>query len=351
MNGKKEFSASCPVPVSNYAEVVLAHGGGGALTRQLVEGTIVPALSNPILDALNDSAVLDLNGLRLAFTTDSYVVHPCFFPGGDIGSLAVSGTINDLVMCGARPLYISLSLILEEGFPMDDLRRIICSVQKQADAAGVSVVTGDTKVVDNGSGDGIYINTSGIGVVDSAIVISPLRVRPGDSVIVSGDIGRHGIAVMSAREGLELERPIESDVAALDRPIKALIEGGVDVHCLRDPTRGGLATSLVEIAEQAGVEVNIDEARVPISDEVRGVCEILGFDPFYVACEGRFVAFVPKSEQERVLEIIRRESHSSNASIIGTVREARSGIVTCNTVIGGTRVLDMLSGEQLPRIC
>ncbi|PCJ66974.1 MAG: hydrogenase expression/formation protein HypE [Candidatus Hydrogenedentota bacterium] len=351
MNDKGDFSLNCPVPISDYAEIILAHGGGGALTRQLIESTFLPAFSNPILDALHDSAILDLNGVKLAFTTDSYVVRPCFFPGGDIGSLAVSGTVNDLVMCGAKPLYLTLAFILEEGFSMRDLRRIVESIKVQADRAGVKLVTGDTKVVDKGSGDGIYINTSGIGIIEGSNVISPQRVRPGDSVIISGDVGRHGIAVMAMRESLELEKPIQSDVASLDRPVLSLVEAGVDVHCLRDPTRGGLATTLIEIAEQANVEVCIEETSVPVSDEVRGVCEILGFDPLYIACEGRFVAFVPEDEKERTLDILRRDPLCSQARVIGTVCEAKSGIVTCKTSIGGTRVLDMLSGEQLPRIC
>ena len=351
MTRNDDFVSSCPISVSDYPEIVLAHGGGGALTHRLIEKMILPAFANPILEARHDGAVLELGGTRLAFTTDSYVVRPCFFPGGDIGTLAVNGTVNDLAMCGARSLYLSVGFILEEGLPMDDLWRVISSMKEAADRAGVKLVTGDTKVVDKGSGDGIFVNTTGIGIIECESPIAPSAVRPGDVVILSGDIGRHGMAVMSAREGLEFESPIESDTAALCGPVLSLIEAGIDVHCLRDPTRGGLATALVEIAEAARVGVNIDEAAVPVSDEVRGACEILGFDPLYVANEGRFIAFVPAAEQDRALAILRADSLCRDACAIGTVSEGESGIVTSKTMIGGRRALDMLSGEQLPRIC
>jgi hydrogenase expression/formation protein HypE len=351
MTDDDEFGASCPVPVSDYPEIVLAHGDGGALTHQLIEQIMLPAFSNPLLDARHDGAVVEINGTRLAFTTDSYVVRPCFFPGGDIGTLAVNGTVNDLAMCGARPLYLSAALILEEGFPMADLQKVVASMQAAAAEAGVTFVTGDTKVVDKGSGDGIFVNTAGIGVLETAARIGPDAVRPGDVVILSGDIGRHGMAVMSAREGLEFEHPIESDTAALHAAVLSLIEAGIDVHCLRDPTRGGLATSLVEIAEAAGVEVNIDEAAVPVSEKVRGACEILGFDPLYVANEGRFIAFVPATQQKSALQILTAIASCRDACVIGTVSAAASGIVTSKTAIGGQRVLDMLTGAQLPRIC
>jgi hydrogenase expression/formation protein HypE len=346
-----DFAASCPIPVSTYPEITLAHGGGGTLTHQLIEQIILPAFDNPILGARHDGAVIDVNNTRLAFSTDSYVVQPYFFPTSDIGALAVNGTVNDLTMCGARPLYLSAALIIEEGFPMADLWRVVSSMKEAASHAGVKLVTGDTKVVDRGSGDGIFVNTTGIGVIESDLNISPSAVRPGDVVILSGDIGRHGMAVMSVREGLEFESPIESDTAALFRPVMSLIDAGIDIHCLRDPTRGGLATTLVEISEAARVEINIDEAAVPISEEVRGACEILGFDPFYVANEGRFIAFVPAAEQDRALEILTLDPLCQGACVIGTVSEAESGIVTSKTPIGGQRVLDMLSGEQLPRIC
>lgn len=351
MSNSDEFAASCPLPLSDYPEIVMAHGGGGALTQRLFEDMFRPAFANPLLDTRHDGAVFEFGGAKLAFTTDSYVVRPHVFPGGDIGRLAVSGTVNDLLMCGARPMFISLGLIIEEGFSMHELRQVVESIRAEADAANVTIVTGDTKVVDKGCGDGIFINTSGIGIIDQHAKLFPRRVRPGDAIILSGDIGRHGVAVMAAREVLDLETPVESDVASLVRPVQALIDAGVDLHCLRDPTRGGLATALVEIAETAGVEIHIDETAVPVTDGVRGVCEILGLDPFYVANEGRFIAFVPESNAMHALDIIRRDPLCASSCIIGTVRPAEHGIVTCTTSIGGTRVIDMLSGEQLPRIC
>jgi hydrogenase expression/formation protein HypE len=351
MSSSDDLTPNCPVPVPDHPEIVLAHGGGGALTHQLIETIFIPAFANPILEARHDGAVFELGSSRLAFTTDSYVVRPWCFPGGDIGALAVTGTVNDLAMCGARPLYLSVGLILEEGFAMSALRRVVASMKDAAASAGVMLVTGDTKVVDNGSGDGIFVNTSGIGIIEGDTAVSPGHVRPGDVVLLSGDVGRHGMAVMAAREGLEFETPIESDMAALCRPVLALLEARVEVHCLRDLTRGGLATALVEIAAAAGVGVSIDETAVPVSDEVRGACEILGFDPLYVANEGRFAAIVPAAEQERALEILRADTLCRNACAIGTVSESEPGIVTSRTVIGGRRVLDMLSGEQLPRIC
>jgi len=351
MTTEKGSEFSCPLPLSDYPEIVMAHGGGGALTQRLFEEIFQPAFSNPFLNARHDGAVVELSGNRLAFTTDSYVVRPHTFPGGDIGRLAVSGTVNDLLMCGAQPMFISLGLIIEEGFPVASLRTVIDSIRAEAKDANVSVITGDTKVVDKGKGDGIFINTSGIGVLDANTDIAPQRVRPGDAVILSGDIGRHGVAVMAAREMLDLGESIESDVASLGGPVRALFEGSISIHCLRDPTRGGLATALVEIADSAGVEISIDETAIPVSERVRGVCEILGLDPLYVANEGRFVAFVPEPQADEAIDILRRDPLSATACIIGTVKESEPGIVTCTTSIGGTRVIDMLSGEQLPRIC
>ncbi len=351
MTRDDDFAPSCPVPISDYPEIVLAHGGGGLLTHQLIEQIFLPAFANPILGLRHDGAAVEVGGARLAFTTDTYVVRPWSFPGGDIGALAINGTVNDLAMCGARPLYLSAGLILEEGFGMSDLRRVVSSMKDAAAQADVKLVTGDTKVVDKGCGDGIFINTSGIGIIECDSPIAPSSVRPGDAVILSGDIGRHGMAVMAAREGLEFESPIESDTASLCGPALSLIEAGVDVHCLRDPTRGGLATCLVEIAQAADVAVNIDEMAVPVSEEVRGACEILGFDPLYVANEGRFIAFVPAAEQDRALDILRVNALCRDACAIGTATEGESAIVTATTSIGGQRVLDMLSGEQLPRIC
>jgi len=351
MTDGEDFALSCPIPISDYPEIVLAHGGGGALTHRLIEKMFLPAFANPIIEARHDGAVVSVGGSRLAFTTDSYVVQPCFFPGGDIGLLAVNGTINDLAMCGARPLYLSVALILEEGFAMADLWRVVSSMKDAARQAGVDLVTGDTKVVDKGSGDGIFINTSGIGLIEGDFTISPSNVHPGDAVIVSGDIGRHGMAVMAAREGLEFENPIESDTAALCAPVLSLLEAGIEVHCLRDPTRGGLATSLIEIAQVASLGVHIDEAAIPVSDEVRGACEILGLDPLYVANEGRFIAFVPAECRERALEVLRANPLCKGSCTIGTVSAGDAGMVVSKTLIGGRRVLDMLSGDQLPRIC
>ncbi len=351
MTEPPDFGASCPVPQSTYAQILLAHGGGGRLMHQLIEQTIVPAFRNPVLDVRHDSAVLDMGGARLAFTTDSYVVRPLFFPGGDIGTLAVNGTVNDLAMAGARPLYLSASFVLEEGLPVETLQRILASMKRAADAAEVQIVTGDTKVVDRGKGDGIFITTAGVGRIEHALAITPTSVHPGDAVLLSGDLGRHGMAIMAVREGLEFETTIESDCAPLAGVVADLISAGIAVHCLRDLTRGGLASALIEIAEAAGVEVHIREAAVPVGEEVRGACEILGFDPLYVANEGRFVCFTPEPDAERALRILRAHPLGKEASIIGAVTEKASGRVTLESRIGATRIVDMLSGEQLPRIC
>jgi hydrogenase expression/formation protein HypE len=295
--------------------------------------------------------VLTVPGTRLAFTTDSYVVQPLFFPGGDIGTLAINGTVNDLAMCGARPAYLSAGLIIEEGLPLDFLERILASMQRSAQAAGVQVVTGDTKVVDKGKGDGIFINTAGVGVIEHGQDVCPANVRPGDAILLSGDVGRHGIAIMATREGLEFETAIESDCAPVAAPVLALLEAGVDVHCLRDLTRGGLATSLIEIAETAAMHFAIEEEAVAVREEVVGACEILGFDPLYLANEGRFVAFVPEPQAGRALEIMRQHEVSGSATRIGQVAQSPAQMVTLKTRLGTERVLDMLSGEQLPRIC
>lgn len=351
VRGPEALGAICPAPISGHREVQLAHGGGGRLTNQLIESLFVEAFDNPALAARHDGARLTLGSATVAFSTDSYVVRPLFFPGSDIGALAVNGTVNDLAMCGARPLYLSCGFIIEEGLPMDTLQRVVASMQRAARAAGVAVVTGDTKVVDRGKGDGLYVNTAGVGVVEHAGVIAPGSVRPGDVVLVSGDLGRHGMAVMAAREGLEFESTIESDCAPVAGPVLALLDAGVDVHCLRDLTRGGLASAVVEIATAAGVHVDLDEAAIPVRDDVRGACEVLGFDPCYVANEGRFIAFVARADAERALQILRGHDVSSAAVAIGDVRTADAGIVTIRSAIGVKRVLDMLSGEQLPRIC
>jgi hydrogenase expression/formation protein HypE len=342
---------SCPVPVSRHEHVLLGHGGGGQMTQQLLEHIFLPAFANAALDARHDGAALSMGGIRLAFSTDSYVVRPMFFHGGNIGTLAVNGTVNDLAMCGARPQFLSAGFIIEEGLPMETLRDVVMSMQAAAAAAGVQLVTGDTKVVDRGKGDGLYVNTAGIGVIESAAAIAPSSVRPGDVIVLSGDIGRHGMAVMAAREGLAFESEIESDCAPVAAPVLSLIEAGVDVHCLRDLTRGGLASALVEIAETSGLHLGIDDMAIPVREDVRGACEILGLDPLYVANEGRFVAFVPAAEAEFALEVLRAHDVSAGAVVIGKVTERPNGLVTLKSTIGATRIVDRLSGEQLPRIC
>lgn len=332
------------------ANILLAHGGGGRLTQQLLETIFYPAFANQTLDTRHDGAVLNLDGKRLAFTTDSFVVHPLVFPGGTIGDLAVNGAVNDLAMCGARPLYLSAGFILEEGLLVETLRHIVNTMGEAARRAGVTLVTGDTKVVDKGKGDGIFINTSGIGVVESAGDIGPAAVQAGDAVLISGDVGAHGVAILSVREGLEFEGAIASDTAPLWEPVDALLRAGVDIHCLRDLTRGGLATALNEIAGARRVTIRVDEASVPVEETVQGACEILGLDPLYVANEGRFVAFVPATQADVALAQLRRFPVGARAMRIGRVEVGRS-MVTLRTRIGGNRVLDLLSGEQLPRIC
>jgi len=341
-----EFTLACPVPITDYPNVLLGHGSGGRLMHNLLESMIVPAFSNPALEARGDGATLWLGGNHLAFTTDSYVVQPLFFPGGDIGTLAVNGTVNDLAMCGARPLYLSAGFILEEGLPMETLWQVVQSMQAAAREAGVSIVTGDTKVVDRGKGDGIFINTAGVGLIQHDIALGPTSVRPGDVVLLNGDIGRHGMAIMAAREGLQFESAIESDCAPLARPVMSLLDAGIHVRCLRDLTRGGLATSLVEIATSANLHIHIRENDIPVREDVRGACEILGLDPMYVANEGRFVAFVAPEDAPHALELL-----GDGAVVIGVVRDDRPGLVTLESAIGASRIVDMLSGEQLPRIC
>jgi hydrogenase expression/formation protein HypE len=342
---------SCPLPISDYPQIVLAHGGGGSLTAQLIDKMFGPAFSNPLLDARHDGAVFESNGGRLAFTTDSHVVTPIFFPGGDIGSLAVNGTVNDLAMCGARPLHLSAGFILEEGFPMEALWRIVQSMRRAADVSQVQIVTGDTKVVDRGKGDGVFITTSGVGVIEHGLTIAPSEIRPGDAVILSGDVGRHGVAIMTARESLAFETTVDSDCASLATPTLSLLEAGVEVHCLRDLTRGGLATAVVEIAETSGLRIDLEETTIPVHDGVRGACEILGLDPLYMANEGRLVAIVRAEDSARTVEILRSHPVEQQASVIGTVAEGDRGLVTLRTGLGTSRIVTMLSGEQLPRIC
>jgi hydrogenase expression/formation protein HypE len=348
-----DFSgAACPIPIREYPNVLMAHGGGGRLTQMLIERFFLGEFRNPALEVLHDGALLEIEGARLAFSTDSYVIRPLFFPGGDIGSLAVHGTVNDLAMCGARPAAISAGFILEEGLPMEDLWRITRSMREAAGQVEVPIVTGDTKVVDRGKGDGVFINTAGIGVVPAGVEVSPRRARPGDVVLVSGSIAVHGIAIMSVREGLEFDTTLESDSASLAAMVRGILEAGSDaVHVLRDPTRGGVASALNEIAAQAGVGVVIDERSLPIREEVRGACEILGLDPLYVANEGKCLAIVDRDSVDRVLEAMRRDPLGSEATVVGEVVEDHPGKVYLRSTIGGTRIVDMLSGEQLPRIC
>jgi len=319
--------------------------------HELLEGLLLPSFQNDLLLERHDGATLTIAGTRLAFTTDSYVVKPLFFPGGDIGTLAINGTVNDLAMCGARPLYLSSAFILEEGFPMESLRRVVESMRIAAVEANVQLVTGDTKVVDKGKGDGIFVNTAGIGAVEHGLTIAPSSVRPGDVILLSGDLGRHGVAIMAMREGLQFESTIESDCGSLWEPVAALLAAGIEIHCLRDLTRGGLSSALIEIAEAAQVGISIDEISIPVREDVIGACEILGLDPLYLANEGRFIAFVPEHATTSALEILNRVAVSSGAVKIGQVLENPAGLVTMKSRLGTERILDMLSGEQLPRIC
>ncbi len=350
MSALSNFSLSCPIPIQRYPQVLLAHGGGGKLMHQLIEQLFLPVFGRS--EVCHDATVLKLEGDRLAFTTDSYVVNPLIFPGGDIGSMAVYGTVNDLAMAGARPLYLSVGFILEEGLPMTTLWHVVQSMQLAAQKTGVRIVTGDTKVVERGKGDGIFINTSGVGRVESEQEISPRQVQPGDAILINGDLGRHGMAIMAMREGLSFETTIESDSAPVATTVLRLLAEGVRVHCLRDLTRGGLASALNEIALSAGVTLNIDESLIPVTEEVRGACEILGFDPLYVANEGRFVAFVPQSDVELALGILQAEMGGWLIGVVGDRPISNSpSLVTVKSKIGSSRILDWLSGEQLPRIC
>jgi hydrogenase expression/formation protein HypE len=342
---------SCPLPRSNYKEIVLAHGSGGKLSQRLMQEVVLPQFRNDLLEPLHDGALFSVGDARLAFSTDSYVVSPIFFPGGDIGKLAVHGTVNDLSMCGAKPLHLSVGFILEEGLPMEDFRRIVASMREAAGSAGVKLVTGDTKVVDRGKADKIFINTSGIGVVEKGVNIDPKRAKPGDKILLSGAIATHGIAIMSVREGLEFESEIASDTAPLNGLVQAMLETKKDIHVLRDPTRGGVTSALTEIAQAAGVGMNLQEACIPIDEAVKGACEILGLDPLYVANEGKLLAVVPGDAADAVLTAMRAHPLGRDAAVIGEVTADHAGFVMMKTRIGGSRVVDMLSGEQLPRIC
>jgi hydrogenase expression/formation protein HypE len=342
---------SCPAPLPHADIVQLAHGGGGMMTARLIETLFAPAFRNPHLEPLGDGAVVTVGQERLAFSTDTFVVKPVFFPGGDIGSLAVHGTVNDLAMCGAEPLFLSAGFVLEEGFAMRDLERIVASMASACAGLGVSLVTGDTKVVDRGKGDGVYVNTSGLGRVRDGVEVGPARARPGDAVLVSGPVGDHGIAVMAAREGIDFETALLSDSAPVVAPVRALLDAVPGTRVLRDPTRGGLATALAEIAISAGVGIRLEEAEIPVREEVRGACELLGFDPLYVACEGRFLAIVPGERAEEAREAVRSAPGGEGACRIGAVVADDPGRVVLRTRIGSHRLLERLSGEQLPRIC
>lgn len=340
----------CPLPLDHQDSVQMAHGGGGRKMQRLIQDEFLAAFSGEG-HTPHDAAVLDLPPGRLAFTTDSFVVHPLEFPGGDIGKLAVYGTSNDLAMAGARPHSLSCAFILEEGMPMELLRRIVASMKAAADEVGVRIVTGDTKVVDRGKGDGLYINTAGVGVVPEGLSVHPTQVQPGDRLLVSGDLGRHGVAVLSVREGLAFEEPVESDCGDLSHLVRALVEADCVPHCLRDLTRGGLASALNEIAGERGVDIQVEETSVPVSESVRGACEVLGLDPLYVANEGRLVAILPEADAERALEIFRELPGGEGAALVGTVLAEGRGRVHLQGAFGTSRLLDLLSGEQLPRIC
>lgn len=342
---------TCPLPLRDYPAIVMGHGGGGTLSAELVEHIFKPAFSNAALDRMSDSAVVHVPAGRLAYSTDSFVVRPLFFPGGSIGAIAVHGTVNDLAMSGATPLHLSAGFILEEGFPMAALGQIVADMAAAARAAGVTIVTGDTKVVERGRGDGVYINTSGIGVIADGVHVAPQRARPGDAILLSGTLGDHGMAIMSVREGLEFETTIESDCASLHTMVAALLAAVPDVHVLRDPTRGGLASALNEIAGEAKVGMVVREDAVPVKPQVRSACELLGLDPYFVANEGKLVAIVPGDSATSALAAMRAHPLGRDAAIIGEVTDAHPGMLIGRTGIGASRVITMQIGEQLPRIC
>jgi len=343
---------SCPLPLAGYPTIVMGHGGGGKLGNELVENLFLPAFRNPELENLGDAAVLDLGGSRLAMSTDSFVVQPLFFPGGSIGELAVNGTVNDLAVSGAEPKFLSASFILEEGFPLNQLAAIVQNMAAAAATAGVKIVTGDTKVVERGHGDGCYINTAGIGVLRPGIVVGPHRAQAGDAILVSGTVGDHGMAIMSVREGLEFESQIRSDCAALNGLIAEVLEAvGGAVHAMRDPTRGGLASTLNEIAQNSGVGMAIDEASLPVRPEVHSACELLGLDPVYVANEGKVVFFVAPEAADQVLAVLRAHPLGCDAAKIGRVTAEHPRMLVARTAMGSNRVIAIQIGEQLPRIC
>ena len=352
MNKKElNFNATCPIPITEYDKVMLAHGGGGSLSNKLIEKMFFSEFNNEYLNKMHDGAVFQTQKGRMAFSTDSFVIQPLFFPGGNIGELAVYGTVNDIACCGAVPQYLSLGFIIEEGLPMDDLWKIVQSIKFAADKAGVQIVTGDTKVVEKGKGDKIFINTSGVGVVKEGVNISPENCKPGDKIIVSGTVADHGISIMSLRAGLEFETEIESDTAPLNHMIQEILDVSDNISVLRDPTRGGLASTLNEIASSSKKGIMLYEDKIPLREDVKGVCEMLGLDPLYVANEGKLIVFVAENDAEKVLKTMRQNEYGKNAAIIGEVQETEDKIVKLKTSIGTTRIVDMISGEQLPRIC
>ncbi len=342
---------NCPIPISEYPVITMAHGSGGRLSHQLIDKMFVPTFDSAELSAGHDGAVFPAGSGYLAFTTDSFVVKPIFFPGGNIGDLAVNGTVNDIACCGATPEYLSVGMILEEGLPMEDLWKIVLSMKEAADKAGVKIVTGDTKVVDHGSGDKIFINTTGVGKVREGVRIDPSNCKPGDVVILSGYIGDHGVAIMSAREGLKFQTSIESDSAPLNGLVEAILDASTDISVLRDPTRGGVATTLNEISRSAGVGIVLDEKLIPVRSEVQGACEVLGLDPLYIANEGKLLVIVPEKQSANVLDAMRKHPYGTHSAIIGKLSEKHPSVVRMTTSIGSSRIIDMLTGEQLPRIC
>ena len=351
MTRTNRYTLQCPIPKSDYEIILLAHGGGGKLTQQLIEKMFYPSLGNEILEKGHDGAFIPHIPGELAMTTDSFVVDPIFFPGGDIGDLAINGTVNDLVCCGAEPLYISLAFILEEGFLLDDLWKIVQSIEASAREAGVTIVTGDTKVVEKGKGDKIYINTTGIGQVVPGLRISPQNCSEGDVVIINGSIGDHGIAIMSERAGMSFESGIKSDTAPLNRMMMDVFDRQPNIHVLRDPTRGGLASSLNEICQSSGRGITLFENQLPVTEGVRGACEIMGFDPLYIANEGKILVILPERHAGEVLNVMCSHEIGQESRIIGKVTGNHVGILHMETTIGSTRIIDMISGEQLPRIC
>ena len=342
---------NCPLPIENHATVVLAHGGGGKLTHQLIEQVFKKHFSNPDLDLMHDGAMVEVNKGRIAISTDSYVVSPIIFPGGNIGELAVNGTVNDIAMCGAQPKYLSASFIIEEGLSIAELESIVKSMSRAAKTAGVSIVTGDTKVVPRGKADKLFITTAGVGIIPDERTIHPSNIKAGDSIIISGTIADHGMAIMSVREGLEFESEIASDTIALNGLVEEMYRVSPDIHFLRDPTRGGVASTLNEIASSSQKGIRLIERSIPVNENVRSACEILGFDPLYVANEGKLIAIVSASGTDKILSAMRNHPAGKHSAIIGTVTDERPSMVLLQTAIGGERVVDMITGEQLPRIC